>query len=181
VDYANDFKTERDIKENLCFVSIDFKKQLAASLEVSTGEKAYKLPSGEVITIERELFCCPEPLFQPSLLVGMERARGVHRAVYDAAMRCEDGLREGLFANVVLSGGSSMFAGMALRLRKEVAALARVKVEVIAVPERAYAVWRGGSMLASHASFQSEWISKREYEESGVSIMSKKKLPLACF
>lgn len=40
--------------------------------------------------------------------------------------------------------------------------------------ERRYGAWIGGSILASLGSFQQLWISKQEYDESGVSIVHKK-------
>jgi hypothetical protein len=66
----------------------------------------------------------------------------------------------------VLSGGSSMFPGMADRMQKELTALApaTMKIKIIASPERKYSVWIGGSILASLSTFQQMWISKEEYD-----------------
>ena len=41
----------------------------------------------------------------------------------------------------------------------------RVRVKVVAPPERNYSVWIGGSILASLSSFQQLWVSEDEYEE----------------
>ena len=91
-------------------------------------------------------------------------------------------IRNDLFANIVLSGGSSMFPGLADRLQKELTLQEGIgpmvpnntKVKVIAPPERKYSTWIGGSILASLSTFKSMWISKEEYDESGPSIVHKK-------
>jgi actin beta/gamma 1 len=69
-----------------------------------------------------------------------------------------------------------MYAGIADRMEKEVKALApsAMKVKIIAPPERKYAVWIGGSILSSLATFEAMWISKQEYDESGPSIVHRK-------
>merc|ERR1712065_126656 len=69
---------------------------------------------------------------------------------------------------IVMSGGSTMFEGIAERLTKEMGALApsTMKIKVVAPPERKYSVWIGGSILSSLSTFQQMWISKGEYDES---------------
>ena len=53
-------------------------------------------------------------------------------------MRCDCELRKDLFGNVVLSGGGSMFPGLADRLQLELQALApsSMRLRVISPPER---------------------------------------------
>jgi len=81
-----------------------------------------------------------------------------------------------LYGNIVLSGGTTMFPGMADRMHKELVALApsTMKVKIIAPPERKYSVWIGGSILSSLSTFKQMWISKEEYDESGPSIVHRK-------
>ena len=81
-----------------------------------------------------------------------------------------------MYANVVMSGGTTMYAGIADRLSKEITALApaSMKIKIIAPPERKYSVWIGGSILSSLSTFQQMWISKQEYDESGPSIVHRK-------
>ncbi|KAL1116026.1 hypothetical protein AAG570_005521 [Ranatra chinensis] len=108
-------------------------------------------------------------------VAGME-ACGIHETTYNSIMKCDVDIRKDLYANTVLSGGTTMYPGIADRMQKEITALApsTMKIKIIAPPERKYSVWIGGSILASLSTFQQMWISKQEYDESGPSIVHRK-------
>merc|ERR1711971_1550693 len=74
-------------------------------------EKTYELPDGQVITVGNERFRCPEALLQPQFL-GLESV-GIHETTYNSIMKCDVDIRKDLYANVVLSGGSTMYPGIA--------------------------------------------------------------------
>ena len=133
-----------------------------------------QLPDGQSIRVANERFRCPEAFFQPSFL-GMENA-GIHETTYNSIMKCDVDIRKDLYANTVLSGGTTMYPGIADRMQKEITALApsTMKIKIIAPPERKYSVWIGGSILASLSTFQQMWISKQEYDESGPAIVHRK-------
>ena len=109
------------------------------------------------------------------ILSGME-AGGIHEKTYQSIMKCDMDIRSDLYSNIVLSGGTTMFPGMADRMQKEITALSppTMKIKIIAPPERKYSVWIGGSILASLSTFQQMWISRQEYDESGPSIVHRK-------
>ncbi|CAI9590912.1 unnamed protein product [Staurois parvus] len=67
--------------------------------------------------------------------------------------RCDIDIRKDLYANNVLSGGTTMYPGIADRMQKEITALApsTMKIKIIAPPER-----------------------KQEYDEAGPSIVHRK-------
>jgi actin-related protein 3 len=90
--------------------------------------------------------------------------------------------------NIVLSGGSTMFKDFHRRLQRDLkkivdarvlASNARlggdakaqpIEVNVVSHPIQRYAVWFGGSVLASTAEFYEACHTKAEYEEYGASI-----------
>ncbi|KAK4722195.1 hypothetical protein R3W88_012428 [Solanum pinnatisectum] len=143
-----------DMKERIAYVALDFEQEIDKAKKCSKSvEKGYEV-SGHIINIGAERFHCPEALFQPSL-VGME-ATGIHEKAYNSIMRCNVEIRKDLFANIVLSGGSTLFSGLVKRMTKEITALApsHTKIKVFAPPERKYSTWIGGSVLASLSNFQ---------------------------
>ena len=64
-----------------------------------------------------------------------------------------------------------MFPGIRDRLTNELKALvpSSVRISVIAAPERKFLVWIGGAILTRLDTFQTMWIYRRDYEETGPS------------
>ena len=164
----------RDVKQQLCYVAEDYEKEMSNSSSNSALEKEYELPDGQTITVGAERCQCPETLFNRELL-GNEMT-GMHRTAYSSIMKTDIDIRKDLYSNAVMSGGSTMFAGIANRVQREIEALApkSIKVKVIAPPERQYSVWIGGSILSSLSTFQAMWVNRSEYEETGPSIVHRK-------
>jgi actin-related protein len=164
----------RDIKEQLAYVALDYDAEMKKSVETSAVERTFELPDGNVINVGNERFRCPEALFQPSLL-GKEFG-GIQQQMFDTIMNCDMDLRKDLYANVVMSGGTTMYPGINERMTAELKKLVptSIEVRVVTPPERKYSVWIGGSILASLNTFQENWITREEYDECGPSIVHRK-------
>jgi actin, other eukaryote len=162
----------RDIKDKLCYVSEDYDVEMKKN--ESEIEKNYEMPDGQVISLAAERFRCPEALFQPSHL-GLEH-NGIHHSLFSAIGKCDIDIRPDLYSNIILAGNNTLFKNIEIRLEKELKKLAP-KVEEISIkapPERKYSAWVGASVLASLSTFQSMWITKSEFEESGPGIVHRK-------
>ena len=86
--------------------------------------------------------------------------------------KCEMDTRSQLYGNAILSGGSSLFPGM--RDRLNAATPDNVKVIAPSQPDRKFLAWVGASILASMDEFKDMWVTKKEYEESGMVAVQKK-------
>lgn len=170
-------------------MAVDYDEEMKKN--VQEIEKDYELPDGQRIKIGNERFRCTEILFKPALL-GMD-TNGVADMVAASVDKCNVTLRNDLLSNIVLSGGCSMFPGFPERLLKELQRLVphNTNISIIAHPrkdhyflfndfslthssERKYAVWHGGSVLSSHPDFQSLWVTKKAWQESGPAILHDK-------
>ncbi len=166
----------RKIKEDLCFVSLDTeadKKKAASSTEL---QKNYELPDGQTVAINGPRFMAPEALFHPGLIKEGDEAEGMHTMTFNSIQECDIDIRKDLYSNVILSGGTTLYEGLPDRLEKEVDALCPQsgQVKIIASQDRYYSVWTGGSTLSSLSTFESQWITKEEYEENGAEIVHRK-------
>ncbi|XP_052026994.1 actin, alpha skeletal muscle-like [Apodemus sylvaticus] len=102
---------------------------------------------------------------------------GIHETTtFNSIMKCDVDIHKDLYANTVLSGCTTMYPSIADRMQKEITALApsTMGIKIIAPSEHKYSVWIGGSILASLSTFQQMWVSKQEYDESGLSIVHHK-------
>lgn len=169
-----------EVKEQLCYVAENYTAELRAAAEnPEQQERSYALPDGSaIVAAGSERFRCPEALFQPSL-VGKE-VPGLHTMAFESITKCDVDVQRALAANVILSGGSVTFPGMRERMLKELSGLMppTTPTKVVMPNEPRYAAFVGGSILASLSDFQQNWITRKDYEEFGLSVIQSRSL---CF
>eukprot|EP00755_Sulcionema_specki_P027608 Sspe_Gene.88120::Locus_60222_Transcript_1_1_Confidence_1.000_Length_1262::g.88120::m.88120/K05692/ACTB_G1; actin beta/gamma 1 len=167
-----DRKIVEDIKSQVCYVCQDFEKELQSAKTSRSYERTYTMPDGWQISLVEDRFRCPEALFNPSLV--KNSGKGIHELVNNTVLKCDPAVRKEMYCNVVLAGGSTLFPRLEDRLSKEVQNLASSQVKCMAFPERKFAAWLGGSLLASLPTFPCMWLAKKEYDDLGVSSIHKK-------
>ena len=161
--------TSTNIKENTCYVALDFEKEKTIYKPMT-----YKMPDGKEITIKDQRFRIPEILFHPEICG--KYFDGIAQNCINSINKSDNDLKRDLYKCIYLSGGSTLFSGFPERLTKEIQILApemKYKLKVLADPNRIFSSWIGGAIL-SISSFDSMWITRDEYNENGTSIIHKK-------
>lgn len=183
----------RRIKEQQCYVCKDIVKEF---LEHERMPGEYVLQMGGVhaksgqaweIDVGYERFLAPEIFFQPEIY-SSDYITPLPDLVDRCIWSCPIDTRRALYSNIVLSGGSTMFKGFGKRIKRDVKRLVdrrqaaseaqsgnlmkanEVTVEVLTHQMQRYAVWFGGSVLASTPGFYQSCHTKADYEEYGPNI-----------
>lgn len=155
--------TVRSLKENLCYVALDYEAELSkdtkASLEVA---------SDGWFTLSKERFQTGEILFQPRL-AGL-LAMGVQQAValcMDHCLSADITDDEGWFKTIVLAGGSACLPGLAERLEKELRGYFPSMsngIRVIPPPYGADSAWHGAKLISNLSTFPGSWcMTKKQF------------------
>ena len=139
------------------------------------------------VDVGYERFLGPEIFFHPEF-ANAQYTTPISDVVDEVIQNCPIDARRPLYNNIVLSGGSTMFRDFGRRLQRDVKRSVdrrlqhseelsggRLKpkpidVQVISHHMQRYAVWFGGSMLASTPEFYTVCHTKAKYEEYGPSI-----------
>lgn len=178
----------RQIKEKLCYTAYDIKDEMKLALETTVLVEKYSLPDGTDISIGQERFLAPELLFDPSPLEDIDDGEGIHDKFMNMILDADYDLRKPFMEHIVLSGGSTMYAGLPTRLEKEIFELYKMKIcggderqakklklRIEDPPRRKHLVFAGGAVLAGIMAEQDDfWISKKEWAEEGERILKKK-------
>lgn len=126
--------------------------------------------SDQTLNLTNERIIVPEALFRPCD-VGIEQA-GISEAIVQSIQTVHRDLHRPLYANILLTGGSTTIPGFRERLLHEVRALAPtdVDVNIISPADPVNSAWKGGSLLGRQPNFAKLCVTRREYEEYGSDI-----------
>ena len=136
-----------------------------------------------------ERFLGPEIFFNPEIF-SSDFLTPLPEVVDEAISHCPIDTRRGLYKNIVLSGGSTMFKDFGRRLQRDIKKRVdkrqkvntakqtgdskmkanKLDVNVISHQMQRFAVWFGGSMLSSTPEFYRVCHTKAQYEEEGPRI-----------
>ncbi|XP_065165727.1 actin-like protein 6B isoform X2 [Atheta coriaria] len=141
----------------------------------------YEFPNGFHRDFGVERFKVVEPLFnlasRPS--AGIQPSLDVSSLVTTSVGMCDVDTRPLMYANVVVTGGNSNIQGFTDRLTRDLQSKVppSMRLKVISQNgsiDRRFSPWLGGAILASLGNFQSFWISRQEYDETGKAIVQNR-------
>lgn len=181
------------IKERFCYICPDIAKEFGKyENDPAKWIKQYQSENSVTrrkftVDVGHERFLGPEIFFHPEFS-NPDFTTPISMVVDDVIQNCPIDVRRGLYKNIVLSGGSTMFRDFGRRVQRDVKRVVdarlrlseqlsggRIKpkpidVAVITHSMQRYAVWFGGSMLASTPEFYQVSHTKAQYDEYGPSI-----------
>lgn len=188
---ADAMEIARRIKEQYSYVCPDIVKEYERYDK--EGDKYFKVYEGHdpvankpyKVDVGYERFLVPEIFFSPEIY-SSDWSTPLPKMVDDTIQASPIDTRRGLYGNIVMSGGSTMFKDFGRRLERDIKRQVDfrlqtsekltghkpmpINVKVITHNMQRYAVWFGGSMLASTPEFYSVCHTKKQYDEQGASI-----------
>ncbi|CAN4112890.1 unnamed protein product [Withania somnifera] len=193
VPAEDSFEIARKVKEMHCYTCSDIVKEFnkhdkepGKYIKHWRGTKP-KTGAPYACDIGYERFLGPEVFFSPEIY-NSDFTTPLPEAIDICIQSAPIDTRRALYKNIILSGGSTMFKDFHRRLQRDLkkivddrilASNARlggnvkaqpVEVNVVSNSIQRYAVWFGGSVLASTPEFFAACHTKAEYEEHGARI-----------
>jgi len=181
----------RKIKEKYCYICPDLVKEYL-KYDKDPGSKFKKevgiTPTGKKYSIDvgYERFLGPEIFFSPEIF-SSEFTTPLPEVVDQTIQQSPIDCRRALYNYISLSGGSTMYKFFPKRLQRDVRRIVgaredftqarypsleinKISVNVITHAFQRFAVWCGGSLLASQPEFLNSFHTKADYAEKGPSI-----------
>lgn len=172
------------IKEQCCFVSNDFKRDMELARQeklvrnyvlpdMSTNTPGYLADGSveltdtmQVLRLKFELFQVPELLFTPSDL-GIKQC-GIVQGVMEAIKGLPDPIKALCLANIVLIGGNVKFSGFEERFTKDLREIAPEdwEIRVYMPPDPVTYACQCGVRMAQEQDASQTLVSRQQYQDS---------------
>ncbi|VDN58126.1 unnamed protein product [Dracunculus medinensis] len=187
------YEVAKAIKEKYCYVCPDILREFTKyDADISKWVKTYQginniTEKPFTVDVGYERFLGPEIFFHPEF-ANAEFTESISETVDAVIQQCPIDVRRGLYENIVLSGGSTMFKDFGRRMQRDIKRISDARlalseelskgnlkpkpidVQVISHKMQRYAVYFGGSLLGSTPEFYQVAHTKAEYMEKGASI-----------
>jgi actin-related protein len=156
-----------DIKEHKGYISMNNEEQE----EEKQNENQYKLPDGNDLKLENEIFKMNDILFNPP--EESKELMSISKMVVDSLKESDDDVRNDINESICLIGGTTLTKNFPEKLKNE---LRHSKdfgnFNLSFSPERQFSSWVGGSIMSSLDNFHYMWVTKEDYDEKGKSLFS---------
>lgn len=189
LDPMASIEVAKKIKEQYCYVCPDLVKEYAKYDSEPDGRfRQYKgmiekTKKEYTIDVGYERFLAPEIFFSPEIF-SSDWTVPLPQTVDTCLQACPIDTRRPLYKYITLSGGTTMFKHFVKRLERDIRRKVKsrydytkskypnvdikpIEVNVVTHPFQRFAVWFGGSMLASQPEFLSFFHTQAEYAEQG--------------
>ncbi|KAI9667589.1 MAG: Arp2/3 complex subunit, actin nucleation center [Bathelium mastoideum] len=189
-------KTAERIKERDCYVCPDVVKEFARFDADPDQFRRFDVPNPAgpgrpplTVEVGYERFLAPEIFFNPEIY-SSDFLTPLPNIVDTVIQTSPIDVRRGLYKNIVLSGGSTLYRSFGRRLQRDIRHLVEerirasearsggaksggLEVQVVEHKRQRHGPWFGGSLLAQTPEFRSFCHTKAEYEEVGPSIVRR--------
>lgn len=157
------------IKKEHCYVSLTPKSEETHDVLM----KQHTTTTGQKIEIGAERHLAPELLFFPNK-DGYNHPY-LSELIRNSINHCDIDIRQYLFSNIILSGGSSLFQGLKERLLDEISRLIpeHIEVRINAPEDREHSVWIGGSVVTTLEKMVRLWVTREEFQEHGSTVIRR--------
>lgn len=181
----------RETKENHCYTCKDMLKEF---------RKYDQMPDGNILNLDDvlvegsretpfeyqvgyERFLAAEIFFNPAIYTS-QAPLPLPELIDQVVMSCPMDCRLDLLKSIVLSGGSTLYKDFAKRVQMDVKKIvdrrlqasnanASAEVTVLNHSMQRFAVWYGGSTMASMSTFEQNVVMRAQFDEVGPSVMRR--------
>jgi len=129
----------------------------------------------QILPMNNERFTVPELLMRPGD-IGIAQA-GLPEAICQSVCASPGTyIQESLYANILLTGGNTLFLNMKERVAAELRAFVpeECSVNVFIPTDPILSAWYGGSIFAQDVSYEKYTVTQQDYLEHGAFICKKK-------